>query len=292
MKIAVLGDALLDLEILGCWDGDCPENTNVPIYKGLKPHVYAGGAANVASLLTSHKVSADLYCDGPGQGDRAWIGSLLKQVVRCNRLVWSNQGAIPVKIRGIDQNNVVACRIDAEEKMARKNNFPALDALLDDVRAGAYAAVIISDYCKGFINEHTEQVIMDILKAANVSVIDTKRKSDYFLWKHATAIVPNLPDSLRIFGTSDPCEIREMVGCKVAYVTRGKDSVLMGCADGQTEISVLEDIAQPYCVGAGDIFTVGVTMALAQSRSYIEAGMAGVKLAGEYVSRGRKSPLR
>jgi D-beta-D-heptose 7-phosphate kinase/D-beta-D-heptose 1-phosphate adenosyltransferase len=287
MQVAVLSDSMLDLEVGGTVDGQCPES-NIKIFRGLKANVLPGGGANVASILTKQKVSVDLYTDGPGTKDKAWVGDLLKQVIRVNRIVWSGEGTIPLKIRAIAGNEVVS-RIDAEEFVPHKNGFPALDMLAKDIQR--YDAVIVSDYKKGFVNEHTEEAIVKIVKGAQCCVVDSKRRN-YALWMGATALVPNLTEALNIYGSDDPEEIRQMVGVKAVYITRGSDSVLMSCGKGMVEISPSEVVEKPYIVGAGDCFTVGVTMALANGMSFLEAGMAGMALAGKYVTKPRNSVLR
>jgi len=292
MKVAVIGDLMLDLEFgNAAANGDCPERTGLPVYKSSNVVVAAGGAGNAANILRELKATVHLYCDGPGRGDRHWIAELTKQVCRANRICWSNEGFISLKVRGIDRANQVISRLDCDTNTERKHVFAALEALLDEVREGKWDAVLVSDYRKGCLGKQNEEVVTEILKSASCSVVDFKGR-DYALYSHATAITPNQPDSMKIFGTDDPCEIRNMVGCKVVYVTRGKDSVLMGCDQGMTEISVEDNIPNVYCVGAGDAFAAGVTMALGQGRSYIEAGVCGVKVAQAYIAKPRKSSLR
>lgn len=292
MKIAVIGDSMLDVEVVGQWNGNLVENPSVPLFKGSRVQIHAGGAANVCNVLSNQKVTVDLFTSGPGPRNEAWIADLLKRSTKANRIIFSNEGSIPVKMRGMSTDGLVLARIDGEEKSAYRGPFKALEALLDDVRDKKYDAVIISDYCKGLVCDHNEQVIVDILKHANCGVVDSKRKNDYSCWKHATAITPNQSEALSIYGTSDPCEIVRLVGCKSVYITRGKESVMVGWGDDVAEISVSEDIEHPYIVGAGDAFCAGVTIALAQGKAFLTAGMAGVALAQNYVVRPRKSPLR
>lgn len=292
MKVAVIGDLLLDLEGHGMLNGDCVENPRVPLFRGSHVQVFAGGAGSLANLLTSQRATVDLFCSGPGDKSEAWIADLARKVLRVNRVCFSGYGSIPLKIRGIGPDGKVAARIDCEEKSVYTGPFVALEGLLDDCKRGKYDAVVVSDYCKGVVCQHTEQVISDILKAVRFSAVDTKRKTDYFLWKHSSCITPNQKEAWDIYGTDDPCVIRDMVGCDCVYVTRGANSVLMGCGAGATEIAVSECVENPYIIGAGDSFVAGVITSLAQGRSYIEAGMAGVKLAQSYVSKGRKSVLR
>lgn len=289
MRICVVGDCILDVELTGHWGGSLPENPDIPLFRGGRPQVYAGGAANVATILSSQKVSVDLYTSGPGPRAEAWIVDLLRKTTRANRIVFSNRGSIPVKFRGLDDSNCVVSRIDADETLPYNGPFEALEALVDDIHK--YDAVILSDYKKGLVCKHTEQAISEILKRANSSTVDSKAERCH-LWQHATCLTPNLSEALAIYGTDDPCEIQRATGVKVVYITRGGQSILMGCQDGMTEISVGEVIENKYTIGAGDSFAAGVTMALAKGLPYVQAGMAGVKLAEAYVSKPRRSVLK
>lgn len=289
MKVAVLGDALLDVEVAGRWNGNCPE-APIPLFCGNRVSVLAGGAGNVANIYRDQRCTVTLYCDGPGQGDRTWIGQLFKQVCQANRIVWSNHSSVSLKVRGIDDHNGVASRIDSDTPFEH-GSFDALHELYDDIKWGKYDLVHIADYQKGVVNRDTKDIIADIIGQSIPVVVDSKGK-DYSLWGKATALTPNKPDAFKIFGTDDPCEIRDIVGCNVVYLTRGKDGVLMGCQDGMVEVGVPDDVTDVYCVGAGDAFSVGVGMALGKRSSYLEAGMMGVKVAQQYVGKPRKGQLR
>ncbi len=151
--------------------------------------------------------------------------------------------------------------------------------------------MLVCDYCKGLVNTHTEPIIVKILNDAKVSVVDSKRK-DFSLWRHATAIVPNRKEAMSIYGSSDPCEIQRMVGCEAVYITRGAESVLMGCENGEVEIAVGDVAENPYVVGAGDCFAAGIVLGLGKGLSHLEAGMLGAKMAHGYVAKARKSPMR
>lgn len=286
MRIAVIGDALLDLEIIGQYAGDCPE-APIPLFKGPKVNVMAGGAANVANLLVEAHATVDLYCQGPGQKDKGWIGQLIKQVCKANRIVWSNAGWVPLKVRGV-QENLVRCRIDGEDPI-QNSPFPALCSLLDDL--DRYDAVLVSDYKKGVVCPDTEDAIAAIVRGARVCVVDSKRH-DYSLWRGATALTPNQNEALSIYGTTDPCEIARMVGCKAVFITRGPDDIYIGFGDESVEVEVPEHIEKPYIPGAGDAFAASVTVALADGKSFVEAGIVAVKHAQAYVRKGRRTGLR
>ena len=286
----MLGDLLCDIEIGngGDWNGTCPENEKVILFKGGKVGVYAGGAGNVSCICTENHATTSLWCDGPGQKDKAWVGELVKRVLRCSRVYWSGEGAISLKLRGLC-NNLVVSRIDADEITQRKHPFVALEALADD--CDRYNAIIVSDYCKGLVCPETEVAIGKIIKNSKVSVIDSKRL-DYSLWRGATALVPNANEAARIYSTIDPMEIVQKAGVQACFITRGNNSVLFSDGKINSEIELEKDIQNPYVIGAGDAFAAGVTLALGRGESFMQAGQAGMRLAQQYVSKSRKCQLR
>ena len=289
MRIACIGDMIGDLEIGGGWAGvTCPENSEVTLFKGNRVGVYAGGVGNVANILTANKATVDVFCDGGGHREKAWIQDLVKKTLRCNRVHFSGEGAVSLKVRGLCDNQVVS-RVDCDEITQRKRKFVALEALADD--CDRYDAVVISDYCKGLVADDTEEAIRKIIKRSKCSIVDSKR-GDYSLWNGATAIVPNLAEAARIYSTIDPLEIVLKAGVGACYITRSGESVLWSDGNVSSEIEVDQCIEHPYSVGSGDAFAAGLAMSLAKGESYIKAGQAGVKLAQAYSSRPRKCNIR
>jgi bifunctional ADP-heptose synthase (sugar kinase/adenylyltransferase) len=281
---------MADVEISGGggFQGTCPENAEIALFKGGKVGVYAGGVGNVCNLLTANGATVDLFCDGGGSKDKAWIQDLVKRTLRCNRVHFSGEGAVSLKLRGLCDNQVVS-RIDCDEITQRKRRFVALEALADD--CDRYQAIIISDYCKGLVSDDTEEAIRKIIKRSKISVVDSKRM-DYSLWNGATAIVPNLAEAARIYSTIDPLEIVLKAGVGACYITRSGESVLWSDGKVSSEIEVDQCIEHPYSVGSGDAFAAGLAMSLAKGETYIKAGQAGVKLAQAYSSRPRKCNIR
>ncbi len=281
VKIAVLGDAMLDLEISGSWNGVCPESSEVTMFKGIKPAILPGGAANVATICTERGATTDLYCNGPGNKDRFWISKLLEGVVKCNRIVWSGDGQLSLKIRGMNGNQVVS-RIDADDLSIRGNNN-CLESLWLNI--DKYDGIIISDYCKGTLNKSNEELLRKIINRASVVVIDSKR-IDYSYWQGATAIVPNVKEAALIYGTIDPFAIKELANVKCVFVTHSCDSVMSTV--GELPVDKIDDA---YVVGAGDAFCAGVTLSLSRGDDFETAGRHGIEIARQYVAKPRKSKL-
>ena len=283
MKIAVIGDAMLDIETVGSWDGDCPENKAVTKFKGVRPVILPGGAANTAAILANKGVTCDGLFNGPGSRDRLWVSELLKQTLKINRIVWSGVGQICVKVRGI-VNNEVAIRIDMDDVSVSGQSSGFDMALLN---MDKWDAVVFCDYNKGSFRAETEHIVRELIKKVPITVVDSKRK-DYSLWNGATAICPNQDEGASIFGSTDPCVIRNKVGTKCCYVTNGAAGA--NCSfNGLVElIGIDNQVEHPYVVGAGDAFVAGLVMSLVKGDNFITAGQCGVELAHSYVSRPRK----
>ena len=290
MRVAVVGDIMADIEIAGNggWDGACPENPQVVLFKGCKANVLAGGAGNVAYILSEQHCTVDLYVDGPGQKDKAWIGELLKRTLRCNRVHWSGEGNPCLKLRGLC-NNQVQVRIDCDEIVQRKQRFVALEALADD--CGRYEVVLFADYCKGLVCPETEEIIRKIIRNAKVCIVDSKRL-DYSIWHGATAVVPNAAEAARIYSTADPMEVVQKAGAKYCYITRSGKSILFSDGKGTSEIELEKHVDAPYNVGAGDAFAAGLALALGHGESPFCAGQSAMRMAQQYVSKSRKCQLR
>lgn len=140
-KILVIGDSCLDEYIYCTTDRFCPD-APVPI---LKPESFVsalGMAGNVVDNLKS------LGCDG-------WLVSNANHIK---------------KTRYVDsRTNHMFIRVDEGED----DVFPIAKKSLEDIDFDEFDAVIISDYCKGFINEDT---IKYISKQHPITFLDTKKQ--------------------------------------------------------------------------------------------------------------------
>ena len=142
-KVLVIGDSCLDEYIYCTTNRFCPD-APVPI---LKPGSYVcteGMAGNVADNLRALDVEVDLI---------------------------SNTNQIK-KTRYVDERtNHMFVRIDEGED----DIFPIAKKTLENIKWNKYDAVVISDYCKGFIDEDT---IKYISEQHPLTFLDTKKQID------------------------------------------------------------------------------------------------------------------
>ena len=287
MRVAVIGDAMLDIAVHGKWSGTCPENEQVYNISGSHVDAYAGGAGNVATILTEQKATVDLYADGPGNGKHKWVGELFKSVVKVNKIVWSGYGHLPVKIRGYVDNEVVS-RIDAEQPGCRNGKPSVIDNLLIDIHK--YDAIIVSDYCKSVFDDNSAPLLRKIIERGNNVIIDSKRLG-YSLWAGATAIVPNGKEAWRSYNSTDPTVVRNKAKVELVAITNDGKTVDVAWED-HFESMIVSRVQKPFNVGAGDAFAAGLAIGLGKGNDYADACATAMEIARKYVKKPRKCHLR
>ena len=138
MKILVIGDSCTDIFIYGEIDRISPE-APVPVFKPMRKTENGGMAKNVVANL---------------------------EALGCKVHLVSNTNGIK-KVRYVDErSNQMVMRVDDHDWCNRidQNELISFDG---------YDAIIISDYCKGFLNEDDIQYICE---EYNNVFIDTKKQ--------------------------------------------------------------------------------------------------------------------
>lgn len=136
-KVLVIGENCTDIFVYGISNRKSPEG-NGPVFVPTKEVYNDGMAGNVAANLVSMGVQVDLFFDN---------GNITK--TRCIN----------------EETNELYIRIDENDKTDRIdiNSLPNLSD---------YDAIIISDYCKGFL---TEDDISEIASKHSLVIVDTKK---------------------------------------------------------------------------------------------------------------------
>ena len=137
-KVLVIGESCTDVFIYGKSTRKSPEG-NGPVFKPSK-EIYNGGmSSNTAANLSAMGVDVDVFSDN---------------------------GTI-TKTRYVDEDtNELYIRVDENDSVDRINIYDLPDFV-------QYDAVVISDYCKGFL---TEEDIKRISKLHTLVIIDTKKE--------------------------------------------------------------------------------------------------------------------
>jgi len=137
-KVLVIGESCTDIFVYGTSERKSPEG-NGPVFVPIRETYGAGMAANVANNLGAMGLDVDIHSDS---------GNIIK-----SRYVNQNTNELYLRV---DENDSVN-RIDISQ--------------LPDT--SQYDAIIISDYCKGFL---TEEDIANVASSHPLVILDTKKK--------------------------------------------------------------------------------------------------------------------
>ncbi len=267
MNIFVIGDVMLDVELSGRFR----ENYEgaVLCITGPKWRYYPGGAANVAVLLRGMGHQVSLF----GLMGPDWAATQLQHLL--GRITHFCKPLLPatiVKLRAHAQQQLIA-RVDCED--ITTVTYP-LEAALEEAQTnGVPEAVIFSDYSKGVFGQHTAESVQRVISWDCLTVVDP-RPCDYLqIWEGATAATPNRRESQQM-----------EIATQYLVVTDGEKGAVVHDRAETRQIPT-EPVENPQIIGAGDAFTAGLTMGLAEGNDIFEAAQFAVSYASRYVAEPR-----
>tara|TARA_Y100000593_G_scaffold29887_1_gene59229 strand:- start:2701 stop:3432 length:732 start_codon:yes stop_codon:yes gene_type:complete len=223
MKVLVIGDSCKDIFVYGKVDRISPE-APVPIFKPLRQTENDGMAMNVKSNLEALGIDVDIT---------------------------TNPNDIK-KIRYVDdKSNQMVLRVDEHDYCER------VDRYFLDFEEDYYDAIIISDYCKGFLDEEDIEYLCNY---KNV-FIDTKKQLGGWI-KNADFIKINDLEHKKNFEViPNYPELEDKL-----IITQGKNGCLYKGKVFPTEEVPVKDVS-----GAGDTFLAGLVCEYLKSKDINKA---------------------
>ena len=237
-KILVIGDSCLD-EYIYCTTGRFCPDAPVPI---LKPESFVSALGMAGNVVDNLKA---LGCDG-------WLVSNANHIK---------------KTRYVDsRTNHMFIRVDEGED----DVFPIAQKSLEDIKWDEFDAVIISDYCKGFIDEAT---ISYIAEQHPITFLDTKKQIDSYA-KNITFIKINDVEYRYSADFLDKEYLDKLV------ITRGPNG-----AEYEGKIYPVKKVDVRDTSGAGDTFLAGLVSNYLESFNTVEAIKFANKCATQVVQK-------
>jgi D-beta-D-heptose 7-phosphate kinase/D-beta-D-heptose 1-phosphate adenosyltransferase len=234
-KILVIGESCTDIFVYGTSNRKSPEG-NGPVFVPISETYGLGMASNVVNNLRAMGVETNIFSDN---------GSIVK-----TRYVNKNTNELYLRVDEDDSVN----RIDISK--------------LSDI--SQYDAIIISDYCKGFL---TEEDISNIASLHHLVILDTKKKLGDWC-KDLTFIKVN---RLEWASSKDVIRDNEWLFDKI-ICTLDKT----GTAYKHTTYPVIP-IENADVSGAGDTFTAGFVIKYLETNDIGKSIEWGNYCAGEVV---------
>ena len=267
MKVAVVGEAMLDLTAYHAALAPNPESATVLTVKAGPVAVDLGGAGNVAAFLAARGHEVSLFTPAGG-----WAASLVADCCRLHGIQYHwlhNMPAhwhTPVKFRFF-VDGTYASRHDLEQCPPAHDQRPLLEAA--GLLPKHLDAVIFSDYAKGlYADEDADYGLEAIRAVAPVTVADFKPQHRH-LFRSVDAVAPNQREA-DACGWPTAEAVQSALGCAYAFVTLGTN----GCAWSDGEKSGVSPLAQnsgEWYIGAGDAFTAAVTEAIVSKIGDVQA---------------------
>ena len=289
-RIAIIGDAMLDVYLRGDVDRISPE-APVPVVRVRDRELALGGAANVAQNIDAIGARADLVC---AVGDDA-EGQVVKQMLRGIRS--EPRSVVTVARRTTTKTRVLArsqqvVRFDEEEDVDIDG-----DEMVSLVRAALDAvaqadAVVLEDYNKGVLTAALIGPVMQDAGAKEIPIVVDPKYRNFFSYKGATIFKPNRRELESALGAAVDIEHPEALpesikrlGVQNLLLTLGDEG--MALIDETGEVGRVPTTAREVydVVGAGDTVTAYLATMLAAGATPAEAAVIANFAAGVEVAK-------
>jgi rfaE bifunctional protein kinase chain/domain len=290
MKIAVIGDMMLDDYIIGEVTRISPE-APVPVVNVKEERFVLGGGANVLNNLSS--LSCKCYSFGvigdDSNGNRL-LNELKKENIDTVGVVIAEDRPTIVKRRIIAQHQQLL-RLDWEDK---KNITPYHEELIiENLKShiDKLDAIILSDYDKGVLTPTLARKIIKMARKNNIIVTVDPKPSNAINYLGATSMTPNRKEAMECMGLSR-IEDTEKLGLELKSKLNLDNLLLTRSEEGmsiflENEIINIPTFAKEVydVTGAGDTVISVFTLAAAAGASWHEAAKIANVAAGVVVGR-------
>lgn len=290
VKIAVVGDIMLDDYLIGTVDRISPE-APVPVVLIKKEKFVLGGAGNVINNLAT--LGAKSYCYGlvgdDIDGDRL-IASMKNLGVDTSAIIRSEERPTIVKRRILGGSQQLL-RLDWEDPS--DINVILEDAILEkfEEKIDEIDGIILSDYDKGVLTPKVSTEIIKMAKKKGKIVVVDPKPSNVENYIGASSMTPNRKEaelclvnsrkkSIDVIGK----EIREKIELENLLMTRSEEGVSLYEEDKVINIPTFAKEVFDV-TGAGDTVISVYTLAKAAGATWEEAAKIANTAAGVVVGK-------
>jgi D-beta-D-heptose 7-phosphate kinase/D-beta-D-heptose 1-phosphate adenosyltransferase len=289
-RIAIIGDAMLDVYLRGDVDRISPE-APVPVVRIRDKELALGGAANVAHNVAAIGAMCDLVCAVGDDAEGQVLKAMLREIEAEARSVVTVQRRTTTKTRVLARSQQIV-RFDEEEDADIRGDEMQrlLDAAL--IAVDNADAVVFEDYNKGVLTPVVIAPAMDQAKARDIPVVVDPKYKNFFSYGGATIFKPNRRELESALGAAVDIEHPEALpealkrlGVEHILLTLGEEGMALIAADG--EVGRVPTTAREVydVVGAGDTVTAYLATMLAAGATPAEAAVIANFAAGVEVAK-------
>ena len=289
-RIAVIGDAMLDVYLRGDVDRISPE-APVPVVRVRERRYALGGAANVAQNVSAIGAECDLVAaignDGGGETLRHMMSAI--DADPSSLVVVSRPTTTKTRVVARAQQLV---RVDEEEDADLEGE--EVQKLLSAVKAAVASAdaVVLEDYNKGVLVPNVIQEAIAAAAARDVPIVVDPKYKNFFAYRGASIFKPNRRELEAALGAAVDLEHPDTLpqtlrrlGVEHILLTLGERGMVLISPDG--EVLRVPTVAREVydVVGAGDTVTAYLAAILAAGGSAVEAAVIANYAAGVEVGK-------
>ena len=294
MRIAVVGDAMLDVYLRGDVDRISPE-APVPVLRVREKRLAMGGAANVVQNVAAIGATAELVATVGNDAAAASLTAMLSAVGGDTRGLVTLDRPTTTKTRIVARAQQVV-RVDEE---VDHDCSPAEIALITAAVSRAVSessALILEDYNKGVLVAAVIEHAVREATAKGIPVVVDPKYRNFFAYAGATIFKPNRRELEAALGAAVDLEHPETLPALVDRL--GVQSILLTLSErgmalierGATAASGVHRIPttarEVYdVVGAGDTVTAWLAAMLASGATTLEAAVIANFAAGVEVGK-------
>ena len=289
-RIAIIGDAMLDVYLRGDVDRISPE-APVPVVRIRDKELALGGAANVAQNVAAIGAECDLVCAVGDDAEGQVVKTMLRGIGSEPRSVVTVARRTTTKTRVLARSQQVV-RFDEEEDADIGGD--EVELLLNAaLRAVDNAdAVVLEDYNKGVLTPVLIAPVMEQATNRNMPVVVDPKYRNFFAYKGATIFKPNRRELDSALGAAveldHPEALPESIkrlGVENLLLTLGEEG--MALIDANGEVGRVPTTAREVydVVGAGDTVTAYLATMLAAGATAAEAAVIANFAAGVEVAK-------
>ena len=289
-RIAVIGDAMLDVYLTGEVDRISPE-APVPVVRVRERKHALGGAANVAQNVVAIGARCDLVAVVGGDRAGETLRAMLDGIAGGSGSVVTVARCTTQKTRIVARSQQLV-RVDEEEdgELDGADMQRVLEAVRDAVADAD--AVILEDYNKGVLVPTVIRAAIDAGVARKLPIVVDPKFKNFFAYSGATVFKPNRRELEAALGATVDVDHPDAVpatlqrlGVEHILLTLGDRGMALFSSSG--EIARVPTVAREVydVVGAGDTVTAYLASMLAAGATTLEAAIIANIAAGIEVSK-------
>lgn len=289
-RIAVIGDAMLDVYLRGDVDRISPE-APVPVVRVREKRMALGGAANVAQNVVALGAHCELVCVVGADASAGVLRQMLVAIGAPDGAIVETSRPTTTKTRVLARAQQVV-RVDEEEdgELGAKDVARVLKAVLRAVERAD--AVVLEDYNKGVLVSAVIEETLAVAAARGVPVVVDPKYRNFFSYRGATIFKPNRRELESALGATMDVEhpetlpaLVQRLGVANLLLTLGERGMVLVGAKGET-VRVPTTAREVYdVVGAGDTVTAYLAVMLAAGATVTEAAVIANFAAGVEVGK-------